>query len=108
MFDKSIFLILAMLGITNTIYGLASPFLPTLLNEAGIEETWTGLIFSMYAVASITTSLFVGKLINRIGHRIMITAGATLMALSIIGFGAVHHVTDKLMIVLLFNLLRIG
>lgn len=108
MYDKSIFLIMAMLFTTNTIYGLASPFLPTLLDEAGVDATWTGLIFAVYAVASIITSLAVGKLIARIGHRKLITTGGILMALSIVGFGAAYHVKKKFLLILLFNLLRIG
>ena len=106
MFDKSIYLILAMLGMTNTIYGLASPFLPTLLDDAGIDETWTGLIFTVYAIASMITSLIVGKIIDRAGHRCMITAGSVLMAASIFCFGLVYRLNDKLTIVLLFLILR--
>jgi hypothetical protein len=51
MFDKSIFMLMATLFMTNTIYGLASPFLPTRLEEAGVNPAWTGLIFAMYAIA---------------------------------------------------------
>ena len=99
---------MTMLFMTNTIYGLASPFLPTLLDEFGVDATWTGLIFAMYAVASIITSLFVGKLIESIGHRRLIATGGILMALSIVGFGAAYHVKKKWLLILLFNLLRVG
>jgi hypothetical protein len=51
MYDKSIVMLMAMLFMTNTIYGLASPFLPILLVDAGVDSTWIGLIFAMYAVA---------------------------------------------------------
>ena len=108
MCDKSILLILAILVTSNTFYGLAAPFLPTLLEDLDIAETLTGLIFSAYAIASMIMSLFVGKIIDRAGHRCIITLGALLMSTSIFCFGLVHRLSDKLAIVLLFLLLRCG
>ena len=93
--DKSTLLLLVLLGISNTEYSLPSPFLPDQLKEKGVES-WTGLIFSVYAITSVITSLFVGKLLNKIRHRKMITAGSSLLAFSIIGFGAVYYADDKI------------
>ena len=58
--DKQIILLLLVLFLSNTIYGLGSPFLPQVFVEKGISHTWTGVIFSSYAVATIFTSLFIG------------------------------------------------
>ena len=92
MYDSSIYLLVALTGMTNLIYGLAAPFLPTMLNDRGVAETWTGLIFAIYAVSSMVTSLFVGKTIGNNRHRKMITCGTILMGISIAGFGLVYKV----------------
>ena len=105
--EKYILLLLVLIGISNTEYSLPSPFLPDELKEKGVES-WTGLIFSVYALASVITSLYLGKLLNWVPHRKIITAGSTLLSLSIVGFGAVHYVDDKILIVSLFILTRIG
>ena len=87
MIDRSIVLILTVLLLSNTIYGLASPFLPRLLEERGISESWTGLIFATYAVAYMFSSPVIGLLVDRTGHSLLMTTGIVLMAGSIASFG---------------------
>lgn len=106
MYDRSIYFLIVVLMMTNMIYGLASPFLPTLLDDSGIKETWTGIIFAIYAIAVMIASLFVGKLIDKVGYRNMVSAGVIIMSASICGFGLVYRVTDKTVIIVSFLLLR--
>ena len=104
--EKSIVLLLVLLVISNSEYSLLSPVLPEMLKEKGVEK-WSGLIFSVYAVAMTVTSFFVGGLIDRIGHRAMIITGTTILALSIISFGAEANITEKFFFVFLLTLSRI-
>ena len=90
MIDRSIGLLLLVIFVSNTIYGLASPFLPTVLEEKEIDSVWTGIIFAAYAVASIFASLAAGKLLDKIGHNKILCAGCALMAGSIACFGLIE------------------
>ena len=105
-FDKSISLLLTILFISNTIYGLASPFLPVELAAKGISSGMTGVIFAMYAVASVLSALVVGMYLDRIGHRCVIMFGALLMSVAIACFGLIESLTDKLTILVLSMSLR--
>lgn len=106
MYDKSIYFLTLVLMTTNMIYGLAAPFLPTLFDDLGIEETWTGIIFSVYAVAVMIASLFTGKLLDRVGYRTMIFSGLIMMSASICCFGLVYLATDKEVVIFCFVILR--
>ena len=106
-FDKSINTILLTLMLSNVIYGLASPFLPNLLEQAGIASTWTGIIFAVYAVALTIVSLIVGQFLDRLGHTKVMTAGCILMAISCGSFGLVKYVDGKRAIIASAIILRI-
>ena len=87
MSDKSFIIIIAVLFLSNTIYGLASPFLPVLLESRGIKETWTGLIFASYAIAYCIMAPIIGMLIDKVRHNRIMALGILLMSLSIASFG---------------------
>jgi len=108
MIDRHILLILLVLFVSNTIYGLASPFLPTELEEKGIDSIWTGIIFSAYAVATIFTSLGVGCCLNTVGHNKIIFWGSLIMAICIIAFGQVENLEAKESIIIISIALRLG
>lgn len=92
MVDSSIVLILAVLFLSNTIYGLASPFLPRLLEDRGISESWTGLIFATYAIAYMIGAPVIGSLVDKIGHGVIMTVGILLMSGAIASFGTAINV----------------
>ena len=94
-FDRSINTILLTLTLSNVIYGLAAPFLPNLIEEGGIESTWTGIIFAVFAVALTIVSLIVGQFLDRIGHTKVMTAGCILMSLACASFGLLIYIDDK-------------
>ena len=107
MFNRSIVLVLISQFFSATMYGLASPFLPTVFEEKDIPSIWTGVIFSIYAVASMIVSLFVGKILDKVSHRTIITSGCFIMGLSVSGFGFIERFSTEYCIALSI-LLRIG
>ena len=92
MLDRSILLILFCTFISNTIYGLASPFLPTVLELKDVSSVWTGVIFSAYAIASTIVAVLTGLVLDKIGHNKVIMFGAFLMSGSIIAFGFIEDI----------------
>ena len=68
MIDRNIAIMLCSTFLANTLYGLAAPFLPSLLEAKGVQSVWTGIIFASYAIAMIFMSLVAGKIVDRIGH----------------------------------------
>jgi len=69
MLDKNIALILVVLFLDNTSYGMAVPFLPILISKRGISSIWTGLVFSSFSIAYTIVSPFVGAILDKVGHR---------------------------------------
>ena len=107
MFNTSIVLVLISQFFSATMYGLASPFLPTVFEEKDIPSVWTGVIFSIYAVAMMIISLFVGKILDKVSHKSIITSGCFLMGVSVAGFGFIERF-DTTYCIALSIILRIG
>ena len=80
MVDLSLTGIVLIVFLANTIYGLASPFLPPLLEAQGINTSWTGLIFASYAIGVTVSAPIVGSLIDKLGHKKIMATGVLLMA----------------------------
>ena len=108
MFDRTVGLLFLLLFISNTIYGLASPFLPTFYNDRGISSTWTGLIFSAFAIAMTIVSLLAGKCLDRIGHNKIMLFGILLMSASTMSFGLIERMEGNEALITVSILLRIG
>ena len=108
MFVCSIYIVVLAIFVSNTIYGLASPFLPTVLEEKNISSIWTGIIFSAMAISASITSLFVGKILDRISHNKVITFGCVLMAVCIASFGFIERMNQAEYVIMLSIALRIG
>ena len=100
--------LLLVIFISNTIYGIASPFLPKEFEAKNISSTMTGVIFSSYAVASVFVSLIVGKYIDSIGHGLAIFLGSLLMSACIICFGFIDRIDDTLHVILISVAIRLG
>ena len=107
MIDRNIVIMLCSTFLANTLYGLAAPFLPSLLEAKGVESVWTGIIFASYAVAMIVMSLVAGKIVTKFGHGNIIAFGALLMALSVSAFALAIYLEEKWQIVALGIGLRI-
>ena len=87
MTDNSFIIIIAVLFMSNTIYGLAAPFLPILLVSRGIAESFIGLIFAAYAIAYCIMAPIIGMVVDKVGHSRIMALGILLMATSIACFG---------------------
>ena len=104
--DKAMSLLLTIICIANAMYGLAAPFLPVELEAKGISPSMTGVIFAIYAVASVLAALVCGMYLDLVGHRCMLVFGVLLMASSIACFGLIESLTDKIAILVLSVALR--
>ena len=102
----SVYILILTLFCTNIIYGLASPFLPAELEAKGISSGLTGLIFAIYAIASVFSALVAGMYVDRIGHRWIIMCGVLLMTGAISGFGLIEDMTDPNYVLALALILR--
>ena len=107
MIDKSLVAISLTIFLSNTIYGLASPFLPVLLESVGVSSTWTGLIFASYAIAGTIVSPIVGNIIEKVGHKKIMATGSLLMATACISFGFAKYLENKLIIIICGICLRL-
>jgi len=107
MFDSSIVLVLVSQFFCATMYGLASPFLPTVFEEKDIATIWTGFIFAVYAIAMMGSSLVVGKILDKYSHRIIIVLGCLLMAISVACFGLIERL-EAVYVIAISIVLRIG
>ena len=107
MFDKSLLAILLTIFLSNTIYGLASPFLPVVLEDVGVSTTWTGLIFASYAIAGTFVSPIIGAVIDKVGHKKIMATGSILMSVACISFGFVKYIHNNMIIVICGVLLRL-
>ena len=92
--------------VSNLSYGIASPFLPQTLEDKGIDSTWTGLIFGVFAIASFLASLCIGKVLDKVSHRFILAIGSILMGLSIFGFNFIIDIEGEANGILLALALR--
>ena len=99
--------LMIILFLTNTIYGLASPFLPTVLQEKGISSTWTGVIFASYAISMAIASPIVGKQLEKTGHSKMLFAGIILMTTACLCFSLVDVFKSEALTIVVSIILRL-
>ena len=107
MVDCALLLVLVTLLGTNIIYGLASPFLPTVIEMKDIDNFWTGIIFAAYAVSATFTSIIIGKVLGKFGHNRIMTLGAFLMAGAIASFGFIEEIDEAEYVIILSVSLRL-
>lgn len=75
-------LFIAFLGI-----GLVIPVLPTIMNELKITGAVVGYMVAAFAITQLIVSPIAGKLVDRIGRKVMIVAGLFVFGLSELLFG---------------------
>ncbi|CAM5230654.1 MFS transporter OS=Lysinibacillus sphaericus OX=1421 GN=LS41612_09095 PE=3 SV=1 [Lysinibacillus sphaericus] len=75
-------LFIAFLGI-----GLVIPVLPTIMNELNITGSVVGYMVAAFAITQLIVSPIAGKLVHRIGRKIMIVVGLFIFGLSELLFG---------------------
>ena len=108
MLDRNICIILLTVLLSNTIYGLAAPFLPQLLDDKGVPSSYTGVIFAVYSISMIVVSLVAGVIVDKCGHARLMAFGSILMSVSIAAFSTAIYLDSNWSIICLAIVLRIG
>jgi len=65
--------------------GIVSPFLPIYANTLGASSLQVGLVQAAFSITGIGTLLFVGRLSDRFGRKLFLSAGLSVLAISSIG-----------------------
>ena len=79
---------------TNSVYSLASLFLPHVFESKNIPGFWVGLVFAMYSIAVVLASPFIGKALNRTGFANLIAIGLLTMSISIVPIGFLNQIEN--------------
>ena len=80
---------------SNSCFSLVAPFLPVELLNRGISEDTIGFIFSIYSLARIVSSPFIGILLGKFDKRRVLSVGMGILALSISALGLMNTVENK-------------
>ena len=91
--------ILLVLFVSNMNYGLPVTFLPTDLQEKGVEPIWLGIIFSVFSMTSFYSSLWAGDRVDLVGHTKMVTGGSVVLAVSVFIFGLVDYLSSRSLVI---------
>ena len=88
-------LILALIFFENLVYGLTSPILPKTLEERGISEVWTGIIFASFPISAFPACILAGIYLEKIGHVREMGWGCVLFAVSSCFMGVIVDMEDE-------------
>ena len=91
---------------TNSVYSLASLFLPIVFAEKGTGGFWIGLVFAMYSISAMIISPIIGTILHRIGSSNTIATGLVLMGLSIMPISYLMEIENNTSSLALAILLR--
>ena len=88
-------------------YSVIAPFMPILYAKRGINETAIGYVIGIYSLAMIVVSPLMAAIIQQVGRRIPVGAGALLMGLTFQVFAFSTYVESNWWFVALSLLLRV-
>ena len=91
---------------SNSVYSLASLFLPSVYESKDVAGFWVGIVFAMYSIASVITSPIIGKFIDKIGYANALCFAQIIMGSAIIPIGYLMEVENSNVAVGLGILLR--
>ena len=94
--DATLTTLYAIILCTNSVYSLASLFLPTVFKEKQIIGGWVGLIFSMYSIAMVLISPIVGTILSKMGYDNLIATGLVFMGIAIFPLGYLTEVDSDM------------
>ena len=80
-------ILLLIIMCSNSVYALASLFLPIVFNDKQVPGFWVGMVFSMYSIMVVVVSPIIGKIVSRVGFANLIALGLICMGISIIPIG---------------------
>ena len=79
---------------TNSVYALASLFLPTVFEEKDIPGFWVGMVFSMYSIAVVLVSPYIGTVVSKVGFANLLAIGLVTMGASIVPIGFLNKIEN--------------
>ena len=94
MLDYNIIVICVTVLLVNMSYGLTAPILPPLLEARGVASSYIGSIWTCFSVAVIIVSLIAGSIVNCVGHSLLMTIGAMVMAAAIAAYSTAVYIPD--------------
>ena len=92
----------------NINYCLAAPFLPIFLEIRGVSATWTGFIFAIFSVASTITSILIGEIVDKVGHKRLLAYSTLFMSACTMAFGFINYIDQNWLIIFVACILRVG
>ena len=81
--------------LSNCAYALIAPFLPLELVRVGVPIELFGYIFSMYSVAVIICSPFIGYFLTKVKRRNFVQFGLFSMGIAMYGFALASYSRSK-------------
>ncbi len=85
--DAILVLVALVIFMDMAIYGLLIPVFPEYAPRLGVDESFVGIVFGLYAAMLLLFSIPMGLLSDRVGRRPLIVAGMLLLALATALFG---------------------
>ena len=91
--DAILVLVALVIFMDMAIYGLLIPVFPEYAPRLGVDESFVGIVFGLYAAMLLLFSIPMGLLSDRVGRRPLIVVGMLLLALATALFGFSATVT---------------
>jgi MFS family permease len=91
----------------SSVFSLLAPFYPDMAEEEkGLSSTLVGMIMASLSVTYVITAYLIGKNISAIGRRKTLYTGIIIQAVSMIGFGCLAWINNKILFIILSFALR--
>ena len=94
--DSKIILILTATLLSNLCYIIVAPFLPLNFEAKGIDEDVIGIIFAIYPISAMVSSLLLAKHGNKFSKVKIISISLSTMGLCFISFGLLNMIESNL------------
>lgn len=88
-------------------YSVCAPFLPAEANKKGVDQSLIGALFCSYSVSFAIVSPLVGKFMSKFGRRNFLIFGASIIAISNLGFVILHFMEGANVFIFWFTFLRL-
>lgn len=87
---------------SQSAFSLLAPFYPDMaVKQKGLNSTLVGLVMASFSLSFVVASLVVGIKISKLGRRRVLYTGIILQGISMIGFGSIVWVPDRLIFIIL-------
>ena len=93
--DATQLILYTIITCTNSVYALASLFLPAVFEDKAIGGFWVGIVFATYSIVVVLGSPFVGTILNKCGFANLIAAGLVAMGISVIPLGFLKQIESN-------------